>query len=262
VNDLTLLVNTSDGFEDCWPPFFSLLRRHWPGWTGPVVLNTELKRYVHEGLNIRSACVAEGSARRLTWSECLMRCLDGIDTPYVLYLQEDFFLEAPVREDLLGPLMDELRAGRADVIRLMECGGSGPWHATANPLLWEVDQRARYRIALQAALWRRSTLRSHLRVHESPWQLEIFGSARARRRRDERVLCVNRDRFHGPGREIIPYTPTGVVKGRWESFVPALFEREGIAMDYSRRGFYVPGPAAAPRAPLGGRLADRLRSLV
>jgi hypothetical protein len=259
--DLTIVVNSSDGFEDCWIPFFTLFAKHWPQCPYPLVLNTEKKQYQHPGLHIVSSQVAAGESRRLTWSECLMRCLDRIDTPLVLYLQEDFFLEAAVQTQTLESLIAPLRDGSADVVRVMECGGAGPWHATANPLLWRVDQQAAYRISLQAVLWRKSTLRQHLRKHESPWQLEVFGSARARRLKTENVLCVNRDQFHGPGKEVIPYTPTGVVKGKWEKFVPALFEREGIRMDYSQRGFYEPGQPSA-KAPLINRVADRLRSLV
>jgi hypothetical protein len=257
--DLTVVVNTCDLFEDCWPAFFTLYAKYGAALEAPIVLNTEKKTYHHSGLTIRSAQVARGVDRRLTWSECLAACLDSIQSPFVLYLQEDFFIESAVDVKTLNALVTELREGRADVIRIMECGGSGPWHSTENPLLWRVDQRAQYRIALQAALWRKDTLRAQLRAHESPWQLEVYGSARARRNTKERVFCLNRDRFHGPGKEVIPYTPTGVVKGKWEKFVPALFEREGIAMDFSKRGFFVPG-AAAKRAPFVKRATDRLRS--
>ena len=262
MNDLTVLVNTSDSFEDCWAPFFTLFARYWSDCRYPIVLNTESKDYRFEGLDIRCARVAAGASRRLTWSECLARCLDGIATPYVLYLQEDYFLEAPVQSGLIKTFLAELRAGRADVIRLMECGGSGPWQPTDNPLLWQVEQRAIYRIALQAALWRTTTLRRHLRMHESPWQLEVFGSARARRLKDT-VLCVNRDRFHGPGKEVWPYQPTGVVKGQWERHVvEPLFAAHGIAVDFSRRGFFDRNAGPGPKRPLVERMFDRVRSLV
>lgn len=260
--DLTILVNSSDGFEDCWHPFFELFRTFWPGCPYPLVLNTERKTYQHPGLNIRCSQVAAASSRRLTWSECLIECLAGIDTPYVLYLQEDYFLEAPVKVAEFEQLLGLLRNGQADVLRVMECGGSGPWHPTENPLVWRVDQRAAYRISMQAALWRKSTLRRQLRAHESPWQLEVFGTRRAWRQRDEKVLCVNRDRFHGPGREIIPYTPTGIVKGQWEQrIVEPLFAQHGLAIDFSRRGFYDAAHQPTARRPLLERAIDRLRSL-
>ena len=120
MNDISILVNTSDSFEDCWNPFFQLFTTYWSDCDWPIVLNTETKSYSYPGLNIRCARVAEGESRRLSWSECLMRCLDGIDTPYLLYLQEDYFLEGPVQVEKLKALMDEMRMGRADVIRVME----------------------------------------------------------------------------------------------------------------------------------------------
>ena len=262
MNDLTILVNTSDSFEDCWHPFFHLFATYWPGCEFPIVLNTETKTYSHSGLAIRSAAVAGSATRRLTWSECLSRCLDDIGTPFVLYLQEDYFLERAVQTSFIETFLAELREGRADVIRLMECGGAGPWHASHHPLLWQVDQHSAYRISLQAALWRKSTLRDHLRPHESPWQLEVFGSTRARRVKDK-VLCVNRDRFDGVGREILPYQPTGVVKGQWErSIVEPLFARHGIEVDFSRRGFFDHDAPAGVKRSFVARLTDRVRSLV
>lgn len=263
MNDMTILVNTSDGFADCWDPFFTLFSAYWPDCDRPIVLNTETRDYAFPHLAIRAARVAVGEPARLTWSRCLARCLDAVETPFVLYLQEDYFLEAPVRVDLVEAFLNVMRAGRADVVRLMECGGSGPWRLTADPLLWEVDRHAAYRVALQAALWRTAVLRRQLRMHESAWQLEVFGSARARRRRGENVLCAARDRFHGPGREIVPYRPTGVVKGRWErDIVVPLFARHGIDVDFSLRGFSDDPVVATRRRAFAKRLADRARSLL
>ena len=261
MRDLTVLVNTCDGFADCWEPFFTLFARFWPNCPYPIVLNTERRDFTFPGFDICAARVSRDVARRLTWSECLARCLDSIETPFVLYLQEDYFLEAPVRADVLRSLLPVLRDGRADVIRLMECEGSGPWQSTEDDRLWDVDARARYRIALQAALWRKSSLRGHLRMHESAWQLEVFGSGRARRTGEERVLCAARDRFHGPHRDIIPYRPTGIVKGQWDrAIVEPLFAAHGIKVDFAERGFHDSTAVPARRALFGKRLADRVRS--
>jgi hypothetical protein len=259
VSDLTILVNTSDSFEDCWKPFFTLLSKYWPDCPHPVVLNTEHKNFHWPGLDLRAARVATGETNRLTWSECLARCLDTIDTPYVLYLQEDYFLEDYVKFDQLERMLDYLRRGEANVIRIHECEGSGPWHPQPNGDLWEVDRRSRYLIGLQAGLWRKSALRNCLRDHESPWQLEILGTRRARRHL-HKVFCVNRERYSGPGKEIIPYVATGVVAGRWaHDIVVPLFKRHGIEIDFSGRGFYVRG-TPRKKAPVWRRALDHLRS--
>lgn len=262
MTDLTILVNTSDSFEDCWGPFFTLFEKFWPDCPYEIVLNTEHKDFKFDNLNIRCSKVANGVTRRLTWSECLARCLDDIKTPYIFYLQEDYFLEKNVDKENFEAMVDLLRNNTADVIRVMECEGSGPWTPTENPLIWEVDKNAKYRIALQAGLWRKSTLRQSIRLHESPWQLEGFGSARARRRK-ERVFCVNRDRFSTPETEIFPYTPTGVVAGRWdEAIVVPLFKKHGIEMDFTKRGFYNKKIHIRKKAAFIKRLVDRVRSLV
>ncbi len=38
---LTVFINTSDNFEDCWDPFFKLFRLYWPDCPYKIVLNTE-----------------------------------------------------------------------------------------------------------------------------------------------------------------------------------------------------------------------------
>jgi hypothetical protein len=259
-NDLTIFVNTSDSFEDCWQPFFTLFERFWPNCPHPIVLNTETKDYSFKDLNIVCAKVAIGENRRLTWSECLERALDSIHTPYILYLQEDYFLEGNVRADSLEIMLSELRAGHADVIRLSESNEAGPWLRAENALIWEIAQNAKYRISLQAALWRKDFLRAQVRSHENPWQLESFGSMRLRRQK-VKIFCVNRELFSGKRKEIFPYTPTGVVAGKWvQHVVEHLFARQGIIVDFSQRGFYDKNNRKKKRNFLL-RLTDRFKSL-
>ncbi len=259
-SDLTIFVNTSDNFEDCWHPFFSLFQRYWPDCPYPIVLNTETKDYNFSGINITCAKVSSGEVNRLGWSECLARALDGINTPYILYLQEDYFLESAVKADVLKELLDLMRAGQADVIRLSEAVDAGPWHTTDSNLIWAVDQKAKWRFSLQAALWRKDLLRKQIRQHESPWQLESFGGSRLRRSK-EKICCVNRDLFYGKGKEVFPYQPTGIIAGKWvgEIVVP-LFQANDITVDFSIRGFRVQGKRSKKRKAFFLRMIDRVRS--
>ena len=259
-NELTIFVNTSDSFEDCWHPFFTLFARYWPNCPYSIVLNTETKDYSFKGMNIVCAKVAVGENRRLTWSECLERALDNIQTPYILYLQEDYFLEAAVRADVLENLLQVMQAGRADVIRLSEAEGAGPWQPVDGALIWQVAQKAKYRISLQAAIWHKDFLRAQVRPHENPWQLESFGSMRLRRKKSK-IFCVNRNFYSGKGKEIFPYTPTGVIAGKWvRHVVEPLFVANNIAVDFTQRGFYDAAKRKKRRSFLL-RLLDRVRSI-
>jgi hypothetical protein len=257
----TILINSTDSFEDCWYPFFKLFSVYWPNCDRPILLNTETKSFQYPGLNVVCSQVgAESPGKRLSWSQCLHRCLGQIDTPLILYLQDDYFLNSQVSVKQIDELADLMLQKDYTCIRLMECGGSGPWHPCEHPLLWEVDQRAKYRIALQAGLWNKQRLQNYLRLHESPWQLEVFGSKRAHHIADT-IFCVNRDIFNDQSYQLFPYHPTGVVAGKWKrEAVVDLFNRHGISVDFSVRGFYDPDQQSKKR-PLWRRAMDRLRSL-
>lgn len=260
----TVFVNSTDTFEDTWGPFFHLFSRYWPQ-EGPVVLNTETKSFSHPQLDVRCTQVARRGEGRIPWGECMLRALDHIPTEMFLYLQDDYFLYAPVLTGVVDEAAAIVDAEDLDCLRLMECGGGGPWEPTQYPWLWSLARNATYRIALQAGLWTIDGMRKYLRSHESPWQMEIWGSRRASRI-PGRIWCVSRDVYHEPEPQVIPYVPTGIVKGAWNrDAVEALFAAEGLDVPFERRGWWdsehpkrSPLPVKIRKAP---RYAwDRLRS--
>ena len=44
--ELAILVNSCDKYEDAWDPFFKLLKIQWPDCPYRIYLNTEFKNYV------------------------------------------------------------------------------------------------------------------------------------------------------------------------------------------------------------------------
>ena len=236
----TIVVNTSDAYADCWRPFFTLFARYWPHSAARILLNTEAADYSMEGLRVEATRVQARAGRRLTWSECLIACLDQVRTPLVLYLQEDYFLEARVRDAEVDALAERMCSDPAIChVGLTNFGAVGPFRPTPDPRLWDIARESPYRISCQAALWRVDTLRSYLRPDENGWMFEIYGTRRSRRR-NETFLTVNRDR--NASAPLLPYSHAGIIKGQWDRSTPALFARHEIAMDFSRRGFFVPRP--------------------
>lgn len=234
----SVLVNSCDAYRDCWGPFFELFSRHWPDCSAPVFLHTQV---LDQPVSQRPVtCLATGPG--LPWSDATREALGRVQTPLVLYLQEDYFLESPVNGALIDELADEMTRNPAiQHIGLTHFGAAGPFEPTADLRLWKIARNSRYRVSTQAGLWRTDHLRSLLRPGENGWMFEIFGTWRARRR-DDLYLTVNRD-LYGPGNRVIEYLHTGIIKGRWHAGIPQVFERFGIAVDFSRRGFYRdPGP--------------------
>lgn len=92
-NDVTILVNSCDLYEDTWYPFFKLLQIQWPDCPYRMVLNTETKKYDCPFLNVETI----NSGTGLSWTARLKYVLNKIDTEFVLFFLEDFFLLEPVR---------------------------------------------------------------------------------------------------------------------------------------------------------------------
>ena len=263
--DYSVFVNSTDSFEDAWEPFFRLLHDYWPD-AAHVTLNTETKTYSHASIDVTSTQVARDGCERVPWGECMLRALDHIPTELFVYLQDDYFLYDAVDVERIDEAARIVEGEGLDCLRLMECGGGGPWEPTTYPWLWSVSRHAKYRIALQAGLWTKAGMRKYLRRHESPWQMEVWGSRRAERI-PGRIWCVSRDVYGDGQPQIIPYVPTGIVKGGWNrEVVEHLFAQHGIEVPFERRGWW--NPATPPRSSLGAKVRkapryawDRIRSL-
>ena len=170
-----------------------------------------------------------------------MRALDAIETPYILYLQEDYFLEAPVMADVLESLLADIKALKVGAVRLSGTDGIGPFYDMGSSLIVEVDKSAKWRLSLQAALWKKSVLRALIRKHEAPSQLESYGSFRTRCLK-EKICSVNKRTFSGFDNDVFPYRPTGVVAGRWVvDLVKPLFKKHDINIDFNVRSSHMRG---------------------
>lgn len=240
----SILVNTCDKFEDCWEPFFKLFSFYWPDYKGKIYLNTEYKTYEYGNLDIISikSCEIKQDAHKITWSECLKRSLEAIDSEIVLYMQDDYFLKDTVKSDLVemySGLMTENK--EIDCLHLTDQAVIAAEKSKKFNGLYTVASNQNYLISCQAALWRKKTLLSYLRVYENAWQFEEFGSQRAAKQKHN-FYVVDRNFVKFNKYEIIPYIFTGIIQGRWFEEVVPLFEKHNIQIDYSKRGFVNEAP--------------------
>jgi hypothetical protein len=236
----SILVNSCDSFEDCWDPFFLLMQRYWPECDAKIFLNTEKKKWGCHGLDIMCTQVQGTDAGRLSWSECLLRALDQIETPLVLYFQEDYFIHQAVRHEIIQRAADYMvKHTLVGHIALTRHCSLGPYEQHEEKWLQTIKQKARYRISTQAGLWRVDTLRSYLDTKENGWMFEIFGTWRSHKRQDSFLSCKWDEVLGGPA---IDYLHTGIIKGKWLQAIKPVFEQHGIEVEYEKRGFYRPQP--------------------
>ena len=254
----SILINTTDSFEDCWVPFFTLFHKYWADYTGQIYLNTETKDFSYPGLNIVSIKNnSKNPEERITWSECLIRALNSIDNEVILYMQEDYFLKDYVKNDLVEKYVQMMQTNSGmDCIHLTDQGLIHDKKSEKHEGLFSVLPKQRYLISCQAALWKKEIMLSFLRTYENAWQFEEFGSQRA---------AIVKPNFFGVDKswiklnefEIIPYIFTGIIQGRWYEPVVDLFENHSIVVDFSKRGFV----NGAPKRSLLFKLLSRWKRI-
>ena len=263
--DFAVLVNSCDKFEDCWEPFFRLwdtygLHSDVRFQHLPIYLNTERKHYSYPNLNLLSTSVCEhwnwNSISAPTWSWCLARALDTIKENFVLYLQEDYFLQEKMDEDWVLSILCFMREHKE--IGCIHLAGrskqASPW-----PEYWIRPASDLYFVSCQAAIWRKSVLQALLRQHESAWAFERWGSKRAALAK--MMFLIARPRH---GNQPISYIWTGIIQGKWYKPTVELFRKNNIPEpDWNRRGFYLdPALDPSPRlCRMGKRMAYLVRAI-
>ena len=237
----SILVNSCDKFSDCWHPFFKLLKIYWPDCKASLYLNTEKEDYSHQGMLINSTKVGLKQTKyksHFTWSECLLKALDKIEDEIIIYMQEDYFLKAPVKNELVEHFVELIESDESiHCIHLTDAGPNGEAPSNKDKLLWTVPKIHRDRVSCQAAIWRKSVLREYIRSHESGWNFEWYGSKRAELL-DHNFYTVDRNVIMLNKFEIIPYVCTGIIGGKWSKEVPLLFTENNINIDYTKREFF------------------------
>jgi hypothetical protein len=142
----------------------------------------------------------------------LITALNALPEDYVFYLQEDFW---PTRSVQLDRYYQVARALDADALRVTS---DSPYYSTYQPFdvggvtVRRFSRRSRYLVTHAASLWKRNFLLSCLERGESPWENELRGTQRLRRRDAKLFLCV--DDWYVPTCRQGQLTPIGLSMDR------------------------------------------------
>lgn len=208
---MRIAIITCLQYSDAWQPFRDLFNKFWPDCPYPL-------EWIY----------SSGQAER-TWCQDVADI--GVGSEPILLFQEDFFLIAPVRDDLIRYGLDQMQRRRAGAVRLYPCPGANQDYG--DPHFGLVKKGTRYRISCQASIWRPDFLRYIARRcndHGEAADFETGGSRVAESLNDE-VLAFKRDSGPWP----IEYLCSAIAKGHWNPDALRLCERHKIPLDLSRR---------------------------
>jgi len=214
--DCTVLVCSCDGYHDIVSPFISLWRKFWPDCPFETVLLSE----TIETKGFDSA-ILTGHGK--TWCQMLAEALERIETPYVLMLMNDYFLESPIDTARFFARLNEAKQYDVASLRLNpNPPGRTPWRNTD---LTEMPKNVAYCVTCQASIWNREFLLGLAKRNKSAWEFERYGSFMTGD--EKRPLLVTQTRE-------FPFVDA-VHKGHWEKFGLAVCRENGIDLSGSSR---------------------------
>ena len=238
--DVTILVNSCDKYEDAWEPFFRLLKIQWPECENcKIVLSTESKIYNCDFLNVKTI-ISPLSPKNCAWSTRLKHTLEQIDTEYVLFFLEDFFLLEKVQTDIFEKALSILKNNAK--ICLVEFPSVEQNYKAIESIIYEkvfkkVSLIEPYRAKVMVSLWRKKDFQNLLFENENPWVCEKETSIRTiaynkKILRQDYLFSKPTFYYH-----INPKLGFGITQGKWLKNNKAFFESNGIfGINYTNLG--------------------------
>lgn len=227
----TVLVNSCDAYNDAWEPFFKLFKKYWPDCKFPIALNTETKKYSYMDLNIK----AYNTKLNIPWSKRLKSVLKRINSKYIIFLLEDFFLMDFVDSKRIDEVIEWMEKDPSVAVFSffrVEDDKHKDTKSTKYPHYYLRNKYGDYRYNCQAAVWNRKELIKTLRNFESAWDWELDGNYRSYRSKKQFYTLMD------PKYYIFKYDCEvyGLFGGKWRMpGTEELFKKENINMDLDIR---------------------------
>ena len=141
-------------YRDAWKPFFTLLDKFWQNHPD-VTLLSDCPPYLASVGPFDSVAQFDYYPELSSYGPRIARFAQVFNDEPIVLLQEDFFLNAPVKAELVREAEELLYFYGAGTVRLYPCPGSNV--ECGNAHFGFVERGSPYRISLQASIWQPSS---------------------------------------------------------------------------------------------------------
>lgn len=217
---MKILVLSCDKNEDLFYPFYHCVEKYYP--THPEII------YATESIKnpyYKTICHNEPLER---WTKRIRETLKEISDNEILLMIDDIFIRRPVDTKRIDYAKDNLK-GNIACFNFEKVFNPNDKESGLN--WWKIRKKgSEYELSLMCGLWNKEKLIHVLEKDSDPWSVEYNQDTKGY------------DYYINGGDYIIDwgyetFKPVGVVKGKWTREVVDFFKKEGIEIDYEKRGF-------------------------
>lgn len=217
---MKVLVLSCDKNADLFIPFWHCIEKYWPEHP-EIIYTTETVKNPYYRTICRNYPLNQ-------WTRRVRETLAEIEDDKVLAMVDDYFIRQPVDLKRIAYAESHLQ-GNIAVLNFEKAWDRNDRETRLEGFKMR-SHGAPYEVSIMCGLWQREKLIKVLDRDCDPWTIEL--------EQDNKGF----DYYINSGDYIIDggyktFQYMGIQKGKWCREVVPFFEKEGIEIDYSRRGF-------------------------
>lgn len=172
--NLTVLVGTCDAYSSLWDNFTKCYKKYWPYDTN-IIFAGETK--THSEYN---TCTPGAN---LPWGQRIKKALEHVETDYVFFLLEDYFLSYQYPEDQIKTwLLDMDRMG---MFKLQISRSCCQLYEGTNDRYLKFHPQSDYLFSMQPSIWHKAWISKNMPDHFSPHEFEVSNSQKYKNKQTE-----------------------------------------------------------------------------
>lgn len=218
---MKIVVSSCDKNSDIFYPFHKCIEKYWNNHPEIIYITETIQNPYYKTINKDYPIEL--------WTKRIREALNEINDNKILLMVDDIFIRKPVDTKRIEYYVKQLKGN----IAMFEFEKS--WDK--NDIETEIKgmkkrpHGAEYEVCINCGLWQKDKLINVLSRDSDPWDVELNQDNKG-----YDYYINSEDYIIDWGYET--WIPTGVFKGKWCRNIIPFFEKEGIKIDYEKRGYY------------------------
>lgn len=216
--DVTLLIMSSDNYEDCWQPFIKLKKKYWNDCPYDMYFCTETKT-----VPFIKTIKTQGA-----WTKRYREALQQINSKYVITMLDDFFIREKVDQKRIDYILENFDE---DTIMYNFEIVERPTLSSDKVGFDLQKNNQNYLNICHSAFWDREKLLERLKDDEDAWTWElkkIDSPYKHYVNNSNKIINIGQD--YGK--------LFGIARGKWTIEAYRFLKQEGFNIDFRKRGFF------------------------
>lgn len=167
--NLSTLIGSCDLYTPLLKPFQICFNKYWDINSKNIIITEtiDVPNYTNTNFNIVKSTG--------NWGSRMLKGLDLIDTDYVFFILDDYFLQYKHPKNTIENYINLMEKHNLDRLQISP---SGYQKYTNNVIenITEFSNQSNYLISLQPSIWRKEFIYKTLNPSYNPWEYELIGS--------------------------------------------------------------------------------------